>query len=88
MLTYTYGLTNNFLKDGLKVMDEWGFEYKTMITWVKDRFGLGQYFRGQTEHCLFGIKGQGFLVRQGQGVTLITAPKTKHSANQKNASDD
>ena len=76
-------VTNNFLIDGLEVMKSWGFRYITMITWAKDRFGLGQYFRGQTEHCLFGIKGQGFLVRQGQGVTLITAPKTKHSAKPK-----
>ena len=50
-------VTNNHLIDGLKVMQAWGFKYKTMITWTKDRFGLGQYFRGITEHCLFGVKG-------------------------------
>jgi N6-adenosine-specific RNA methylase IME4 len=37
-------VTNNFLEDGLKVMRHWGFRYVTMITWVKDRQGLGQYF--------------------------------------------
>ena len=77
-------VTNNFLKDGLKVMDEWGFEYKTMITWVKDRFGLGQYYRGQTEHCLFGVKGSlPYKVidkKRQQGVTVISAKRTKHSA--------
>ena len=51
-------VTNNKLKDGLFVMESWGFEYKTIITWAKDRFGLGYYFRGQTEHCLFGVKGK------------------------------
>lgn len=40
-------VTNTFMRDGFKVMEAWGFEYKTMITWAKDRFGLGQYFRGQ-----------------------------------------
>ena len=49
--------TNNFLPDALEVMKAWGFDYKTVITWVKDRQGLGQYFRGLTEHCLFGVKG-------------------------------
>ena len=49
--------TNNFLPDALKVMEAWGFHYKTMITWMKDRMGLGQYYRGITEHCLFGVKG-------------------------------
>lgn len=49
-------VTNNHLKDGLEVMEAWGFRYVTMITWMKDRFGLGQYYRGLTEHCLFGVK--------------------------------
>jgi N6-adenosine-specific RNA methylase IME4 len=50
-------VTNNFLPDGLEVMKAWGFQYKTIITWTKDRIGLGQYFRGITEQCLFGVKG-------------------------------
>lgn len=51
-------VTNNFLKDGLKIMDELNFRYITNIVWVKDRFGLGQYFREQHEICLFGIRGK------------------------------
>lgn len=50
--------TNNFLRNALEVMDAWGFRYVTTITWMKDRIGLGQYFRGLTEHCLFGIRGK------------------------------
>ena len=50
-------VTNNFLQDGLNVMKAWGFNYKTMITWGKDKMGLGQYFRGMTEHMLFGVRG-------------------------------
>jgi len=76
-------VTNNFLIDGLKVMDSWGFIYKTMITWVKDRFGLGQYFRGQTEHCLFGVKGnipyKSINGKRQQGTTIIYSPRSKHS---------
>ena len=41
-------VTNNFLQDGLKVMEAWGFRYITLITWMKDRKGLGQYYRGIT----------------------------------------
>lgn len=77
-------VTNNFLPDGLKVMDAWGFRYVTMITWVKDRIGLGQYFRGITEHCLFGVRGNlPYKIINGkrqQGITVINAPKTIHSA--------
>jgi N6-adenosine-specific RNA methylase IME4 len=77
-------VTNNFLPDGLRVMDAWGFKYKTAITWAKDRFGLGQYFRGQTEHCLFGVRGcLPYRVREngkrGQGTTFVFAPRREHS---------
>lgn len=51
-------VTNNYLKDGLEVMEKLGFRYVTNVVWVKDRFGLGQYFRGQHELCLFGVKGK------------------------------
>lgn len=76
-------VTNNFMQDGLNVMKEWGFRYVTMITWAKDRFGLGQYFRGQTEHCLFGVKGRlPYKIINGkrqQATTLINAKREKHS---------
>jgi N6-adenosine-specific RNA methylase IME4 len=77
-------VTNNFLKDGLKVMEAWGFRYVTMITWQKDKMGLGQYFRGMTEHCLFGVKGVlPYKVKNGkrqQGVTGFYEPRGRHSA--------
>jgi len=76
-------VTNTFLQSGLNVMEAWGFKYKTMITWNKDKFGLGQYFRGQTEHCLFGVKGMiPYKIVGGkrqQGKTIFYAPRQKHS---------
>jgi N6-adenosine-specific RNA methylase IME4 len=76
--------TNNFLPDALEVMAAWGFKYVTMITWGKDRMGLGQYFRGQTEHCLFGVRGMlpyktGEDGKRQQGKTLFLAPRQAHS---------
>ena len=51
--------TNNYLADALRVMEAWGFRYVTMVTWLKEgQPGLGQYFRGLTEHVLFGVRGQ------------------------------
>lgn len=80
-------VTNNFLEDGLELLSAWRFQYKTTITWAKDRFGLGQYFRGQTEHCLFGVRGvlpyKSDDGRRLQGRTLITAPRQEHSAKPK-----
>lgn len=76
--------TNNYLPDAIKVMEAWGFEYKTVITWMKDRIGLGQYYRGLTEHCLFGVRGSlpyrvGDQGRRAQGVTGFHAPRAEHS---------
>lgn len=75
--------TNNYLEDAFSVMRAWGFKYKTTITWGKDRIGLGQYFRGQTEHCLFGVRGKlPYKIEDGkrqQGTTLILAPRREHS---------
>ncbi len=76
-------VTNNKLIVGLEVMKSWGFSYKTIITWNKDRFGLGQYFRGITEHCLFGVRGNlPYKIVDGkrqQGLTGFYAKRTKHS---------
>jgi N6-adenosine-specific RNA methylase IME4 len=50
--------TTPLLPNAFKVMDAWGFEYKTAIYWRKIMsMGLGYWFRGQVEVCLFGIKG-------------------------------
>jgi len=51
-------VTNNYLRDGLKVMEALGFTYKHKLVWVKNSMGLGQYFRGQHEDVLFGVKGK------------------------------
>lgn len=77
-------VTNNFLEKGLAMLRARGFEYITTITWQKDRFGLGQYFRGITEHCLFAStkKRLPYKVIDGkraQGVTGFFEPKTVHS---------
>lgn len=77
-------VTNGFLPLGIEVMKTWGWRYVTCITWAKDRFGLGQYFRGQTEQCLFGVMGNVPYRKRpdgkrAQGRTLITAPRREHS---------
>lgn len=42
----------------LRVMDAWGFKYKTKIYWRKIMsLGMGFWFRGQVEECYIGIKG-------------------------------
>lgn len=57
-------IPNALLPEGLRVMQAWGFEYKTNLVWEKvrkdgmpDGRGVGFYFRNVTELLLFGVKG-------------------------------
>ncbi|RNF34953.1 MT-A70 family methyltransferase [Paracoccus methylarcula] len=56
---------NALLPEGLRVMDQWGFKYKSNLIWYKvrkdggpDRRGVGFYFRNVTEVLLFGVRGK------------------------------
>lgn len=77
-------ITNNHLPDGLRVIEAWGFRYITLITWFKDKVGLGQYFRGQTEHVMFAVRGMlPYKVDENgkrcQGATGFYDIRTEHS---------
>lgn len=59
----------------------WGFEYKTLLTWVKTGpLGLGFYFRGHTEHVLFCTRGDVKIAPAKRESNVITAPRGRHSA--------
>lgn len=49
--------THRFLPDALKLVGEWGFDYKLTLVWNKERMGIGSWLRCQVEFCLLGIKG-------------------------------
>ena len=70
--------TNNFITRAIELMAQWGFQHKTILTWVKPRWGLGSYFRNQTEHVLFGVKGN-LPTRADNISTIISAPTGAHS---------
>lgn len=59
--------TNTHLPSGLWLTETLGFRYITCVTWAKPRFGIGQYFRGQTEHLLFAIRGRGLALCRSHG---------------------
>jgi N6-adenosine-specific RNA methylase IME4 len=73
-------ITNRSLPKGFALLDGWGFRYITMLTWCKPHFGMGTYFRGSTEHVLFGVRGSLPLLRSDVG-TWFEAPRPgQHSA--------
>jgi len=78
---------NALLKDGLEVMEAWGFQYKSNIIWHKvrkdggpDGRGVGFYFRNTTEIILFGIRGSLRTLAPGRSqVNIIRTRKQEHS---------
>jgi N6-adenosine-specific RNA methylase IME4 len=73
-------ITNNFITRGVELMRAWGFAHKTMLTWNKPRWGLGSYFRNQSEHVLFGIRGERGTRPAAQSIsTVFEGPIGEHS---------
>lgn len=79
---------NALLPDGLKVMEHWGFNYKSNIIWYKirkdggpDRRGVGFYFRNVTEVLLFGVRGKNARTEKlGRSQeNIISSQKREHS---------
>ena len=80
-------VTDNFLKDGMRVMEMWDFDYKRCFVWVKPSVGLGFYARSRHELCLLGVRGNPPRARRRSGgssgfdvpPSVIFAEKLRHS---------
>lgn len=67
--------TNAWIYEAHDVARKWGFEPKTVLTWVKTyqddpgrvSMKTGYYFRGATEHVLFAVRGS-LRLRTADGV--------------------
>jgi N6-adenosine-specific RNA methylase IME4 len=78
---------NALVAEGLRVMEAWGFTYKTNLVWFKvrkdggpDGRGVGFYFRNVTELVLFGVKGRLRTRSAGRRqVNLLSSQKRRHS---------
>lgn len=74
------------LKEGIKTIERWGFNYKTIgFIWLKQNrkalswfFGLGFWTRGNAEICLLGVRGK--IKRESNKVhQFIISPIERHS---------
>lgn len=74
------------LKEGLQVIDSWGFKYTTCaFTWVKQNpsgsgiySGLGHWTNGNAELCLFAKKGTPKRIAKNVK-QIVLAPRARHS---------
>lgn len=83
--------TNAFMVQAHELATAWGFDQKTILTWVKSPISLGFYFRNNTEHVLFCVKGSLRCLRTDIGTAwehvmeecdgaAFNAPRGRHSA--------
>jgi N6-adenosine-specific RNA methylase IME4 len=79
---------NALMPDGLRVMEAWGFTYKSNLIWHKirkdggpDGRGVGFYFRNVTEMILFGVRGKNIrtLAPGRSQVNFMATRKQEHS---------
>jgi N6-adenosine-specific RNA methylase IME4 len=65
--------TNHHMREAFGVLDAWGFEQKTILTWAKDKMGMGDWLRGKTEHCLLAVRGKPVVELKNQTTLLHVA---------------
>lgn len=67
--------------DPFEIARRWGFEYRTLLTWHKlGSPGMGSYFRIDTEHVLFCVRGTAPIAPALRVSSHFAAPRTRHSA--------
>ena len=70
--------TNFHMREAYDALAAWGFEARTILTWVKDHVGNGHWLRNQTEHCIMAVRGQPIVTLSNQ-TTVLHAPVREHS---------
>jgi N6-adenosine-specific RNA methylase IME4 len=73
-------VTSPKLEEGLRVMREWGFSYRSCLVWVKDRIGMGYWARQRHELLLVGVRGNmPPPPTEARPDSVIEAPRGEHS---------
>ena len=74
--------TNPCLPDALKVVEAWGFEYKTNLVWVKDQAiqsNLGFYTLGKHELLFIATKGSIVPDQSNRPISVFEEARREHS---------
>lgn len=80
-------VTFPLLKEGIEVLESWGFTYKTLgFSWIKTNkisgtpfFGIGYYTKSNCECCLLGVKGKTIKPATNTVSSVVLSPRREHS---------
>lgn len=72
-------ITNPLIAEAMPLINNWGFQYKTNMVWVKDIAGQGFYVKGQHELLFICVKGNhrpddSLYIR-----SVVQLPRLEHS---------
>jgi len=71
--------TNTYLPRALEVVDAWGFTYRSMLTWEKNRVGTGWWLRNKSEHLIFAAKSKKLRRTPRSHTTMLHAKWRKRN---------
>jgi N6-adenosine-specific RNA methylase IME4 len=72
--------TSPKLAEAMRVVESWGFTYRTSMVWVKDQIGMGYYARQRHELLLIGTKGEPPVPEPANRPdSVIESPRGRHS---------
>lgn len=73
--------TSPKLAEAMRVVESWGFTYRTCAVWTKDQIGMGYYFRQRHELLLVAVKGAPPMPEPADRPdSVVSAPRQEHSA--------
>lgn len=72
--------TNAMIEGAYTVGRAWGFAPLTVVTWCKDRPGVGHYVRNNTEHLLLFSRGRPMTPAEAPISSWYVWPRGAHSA--------
>jgi N6-adenosine-specific RNA methylase IME4 len=70
--------THQFIWDAKELLSKWSFEYKALLTWNKEKIGMGHWLRMQCEFCLLAVKGKP-IWDNTKYRDIINEPRREHS---------
>jgi N6-adenosine-specific RNA methylase IME4 len=77
--------TAPMLPQALQTMAAWGFDYKSQLVWIKDKIGLGFWFRGRHEILLIGTHGHPPAPAPGMNVASVLEAKVREHSRKPDA---
>jgi N6-adenosine-specific RNA methylase IME4 len=71
--------TNAFLFDAKRVIEAWGFEYRSCFVWCKPQMGIGNYWRVSHEFLLLGVRGDAVTFQDKTLMSWESIERGQHS---------